>query len=250
MWYFRVGRAVRGGQMDKAIVWIGGVFTPMGLLFAALGGWFYLQDRSFAENGLRAQGTVVDVVGSRDSDGDYTYRPVVEFSDSAGERRRFVSRVGSSPPSYSTGERVNVIYEPWSPDNAIIDGFVDRYLFPVIFMSLGTLFAAIGGGLFFAMFRRRRIVSQLRARGLPIQARFVECYRDTSIKVNGRSPWRVVCEATHPTTGKLETFKSDAVWSDPSERIAGRSLRVLVDPAKPKRHFVDLSPFLEPAAAG
>ena len=234
--------------MGKATVWIGAIFTPIGLLFAAIGGWLYFEDRSFAASGVRTQGTVIDVHASRDSDGDFSYRPVVEFVDAAGERHQFVSRVGSNPPRHSPGKRVDVIYQPWSPDEAVIDGFFDRLFLPLIFMGLGSIFAAIGGGLLIALLRRRRIVAQLRSTGLPIQAQFVECYLDRSIKVNGRSPWRVTCQATHPATGKLETFKSDAVWADPTEQVSGRALRVFVDPARPKRHFVDLS-FLDHSAA-
>jgi hypothetical protein len=234
--------------MGRATFWIGGAFAAMGLLFAVVGGWLYLEDRSFAESGVRTGGTVIDVVGSRDSDGDYTYRPVVEFHDAAGERRQFVSRVGSNPPRHSPGERVGLIYQPWSPDEAVIDGFFDRFFLPLMFIGLGSLFAAVGGSLFFFLLRRRRIVAQLRSTGLPIQAKLVECYLDRSIRVNGRSPWRVRCEATHPATGRIETFRSDAVWTDPTGQVVGPALRVLVDPARPKRHFVDLS-FLDDGAA-
>jgi hypothetical protein len=234
--------------MSRATFWIGGVFAAMGLLFAVVGGWLYLEDRSFADGGVRTESTVIDLVGSRESGGDYTYRPVVEFHDASGGRRQFVSRVGSNPPRHSPGQRVDVIYQPWSPDEAVIDGFFDRFFLPMMFIGLGTLFAGVGGGLLFFLLRRRRIVSQLRSTGLPIQAKFVGCYLDRSIKVNGRSPWRVRCEATHPATGELETFRSDAVWTDPTGQLAGRALRVFIDPARPKRHFVDLS-FLDDGAA-
>ena len=43
-----------------------------------------------------------------------------------------------------------------------------------------------------------------------------------SVKVNGRSPYRVTCQANHPATGKLMSFKSDAIWADPSEKLAAR----------------------------
>jgi hypothetical protein len=152
------------------------------------------------------------------------------------------------PVTGDGGEQVDVIYQPWSPDEAVIDGFFDRFFLPLLFIGLGTLFAAIGGGLLFFLFRRRRIVAQLRSTGVPIQAKFVDCYLDRSIKVNGRSPWRVRCQATHPATGNLETFRSDAVWADPTGHVVGRALRVFVDPARPKRHFVDLS-FLDDGAA-
>ena len=79
---------------------------------------------------------------------------------------------------------------------------------------------------------------------MPIQAKVVECYRDTSVRVNGRSPWRVVCQATHPATGKLHSFKSEAVWIDPSAQLAGtRACACSSIRRGPKRHLVDLSPY-------
>ena len=229
--------------MGRVWVWVGGIFAAVGLAFVAGAGWFFLADRSFAAAGVHTQGTVIEMIGSRDSDSDYTYKPVVEFRDADGLRHVFTSSFSSSPPQYSTGETVEVIYAPDTPDEAVIDSFVDRFLLPLVFGGLGTLFAAIGLGLLFARLRSRRIAAQLRASGLPIQARVVECYRDTSVQVNGRSPWRVVCQATHPATGKLHSFRSEPVWVDPSAQLAGREVRVFVDPARPKRHLVDLTPY-------
>ena len=229
--------------MGRVLVWIGGVFAALGVAFLAGAGWSYLADRSFAAAGAHAQGTVIEMVGGRDSDGDYSYKPVVEFRDADGRRHVFTSNVSSSPPQHAAGERVQVIYAPATPDEAVIDSFLDRFLLPLILGGLGTVFAAIGFGLLFARLRGRRIAAELRASGLPIQAKVVECYCDTSVRVNGRSPWRVVCQATHPATGKLQSFKSEAIWIDPRAQLAGKDVRVLVDPARPTRHLIDLSPY-------
>jgi hypothetical protein len=127
----------------------------------------------------------------------------------------------------------------------MIDGFMDRFFLPLMFVGMGSLFAAIGAGMLFAYVRRRKIIAQLRRSGLPIEAEFLECYRDTSTKVNGRSPYRVVAQTTHPATGKLESFKSDPIWLDLSRQLAGEKVRIFVDPARPKHHFVDLSEFID-----
>lgn len=229
--------------MGRVLVWIGGIFATLGVVFVVGAGLVYFKDRSFAESGTRAEGTVVEMIASRDSDGDYTYKPMVQFRDAEGLSHVFTSSVSSSPPQYSTGEAVTVIYAPTSPDRAVIDSFVDRFLMPLIFGGVGTVFAAIGFGLLLARLRRRQIDAQLRASGLPIQAKVTECYHDTSVQVNGRSPWRVVCQAPHPIDGKVHSFTSAAVWVDPGPTLAGKEVRVLVDPARPARHLVDLTPY-------
>ena len=236
--------------MSKVLAWIGAIFAAIGLVLAAIGGWFYLEDRSVTDGGARTQGTVIAMAGGRDADGDYSARPVVEFFDAGGARHVFTSSISTSPPAYTTGERVDVIYAPGSPDEAIVDGFVDRFLVPLIFGGIGVLFAVVGLAMLFAWLRRQRIVARLRATGVPIQARFVECYHDTSVEMNGRSPFRVVCQATHPGTGKLHSFTSDPIWIDLSAQLAGRDVRVFVDPARPKHHAVDLSGLVDESQMG
>ncbi|MGV2497673.1 DUF3592 domain-containing protein [Pelagerythrobacter aerophilus] len=231
--------------MPRIFAWIGAAFLAFGLVFAAVGLWAWAGDRALAEAGTQASGTVIDLSRRYDSDSGSTYRPVVEFHDAKGTRHEFVGSVGSSPPAYSRGETVSVIYDPAAPGRAMIDGFLDRYFLPLVFGGMGGVFAVLGGGLLFFFIRRRRIVARLKDSGVPISAKFVECYRDTSTRVNGRYPWRVVGQATHPTTGKLQSFKSDAIWVDLSEQLRGGDIRVLIDPARPKQHFVDLSDYVE-----
>ena len=84
--------------MNKVVLWIVGIFLPMGLLFVGIAGWIWLEDQAIAENGLRGRGTVIELARSRNSDGDVTYRPIVEFFDSNRTRHEFTGQVGSSPP--------------------------------------------------------------------------------------------------------------------------------------------------------
>lgn len=231
--------------MGKILLWIGGIFTPLGLLFAAIGGWFFVEDRQLAAEGLRAEGQVIELVSVRDSDGGSTYKPVVEFTDADGRTHRFTSSFSSSPPAHSPGERIEVIYLPADPGRAVIDSFLGRHLFPLIFGGIGTLFACIGAVLVLVYFRRRRAVAELRANGVPIDAQFLECYRDTRIAVNHRHPFRIACQAVHPATGQLKRFESDPVWIDPTALIGDTKIRVLVDLRRPDSYLVDLSPWVD-----
>ncbi len=227
--------------MNKVILFIGAIFLPLGLIFAGVGLWAYFDDKALADAGLRAGGTVVELSRSRDSEGSVSFRPVVAFRDARGIEHQFVGSLGSNSSRHSIGETVGVIYDPDAPGRARIDGFMDRFFLPLMFGGIGSIFALVGAGMLAAYFRRRKIVAELKARGLPIEADFLECYLDTRTKMNGRSPWRVACQAVHPATGKLQRFESDPIWVDPSERIGkDGKIRVLVDPGRPKHHFVDL----------
>lgn len=231
--------------MSKVKLWIGLPFMLFGLVFAGIGGWFYWSDRELANSGTHTQGTVVDLQSSRNSDGDMTYKPVVEFSDRNGTRFQFVERIASSPPSFSRGEKVDLIYDPEDPENAMIDSFTTRYLFPLVFGGFGLLAALIGGWLMLSFVRRRRVIAELKQTGLRIQASFTQCYLDTSVKINGRSPYRVAVQATHPATGRLTSFTSDPIWLDLSEVLKDRDVPVIVDPQDPDDYYVDLSEWVD-----
>ncbi len=230
---------------SKATLWIGAFFAAIGLLFAGIGLWFVAADQQLAAKGGMTTGTVVALHQHYDSDGDRMYRPEVEFTDGRGTVHRFRSQISSNSPGFSRGEQVQVLYDPSAPGDAAIDSFMQRHFLPAMFTGIGSIFALIGGGMVMHFVRRRRMVAQLKQTGVQISAKFIECYRDTSVKINGRSPFRVVGQATHPATGRLQSFKSGPIWLDLTEQLSHQDLDVLIDPADPKRYYVDLSEWVD-----
>lgn len=227
--------------MPKFVFWIGAVFLAAGLAMLGGAAWVENSARSFETSAITAGGTVVDLSRRSSDDGGYVYAPVVEWFDDAGTRHEFVGGVASSPPSHAQGERVTVLYPPGLPGRARVDDFANRYLATLVLGGLGAVFALVGGGIAFFHVRGRRRIAQLKGAGVPIQAEFLETWRDSSVTVNGRHPYRVAAQATHPSTGKLCRFESGPIWVDPTDALKGRTVRVLIDPHDPESHFVDLS---------
>src|SRR3990167_6474359 len=98
--------------------------TGIGLLVGAF--LLFRSTDSFVDRAARAEGTVVDFVKSR-SNNSTTYRPVVQFVGPSGQEVEFTSSSGSSPASYSKGERVEVLYLSADPQSATINGFFDLW---------------------------------------------------------------------------------------------------------------------------
>ena len=218
----------------------------MGLFALAVGGWSMWSDRQFAETGVQATGKVVSFEKSRvkrnNNPGYRTmYAPVVEFQDNNGERHSFVGQVGSVSPAYSVGERVNVIFDPWSPDDAIIDDFRSRQKIPLIFLGVGLIVGGIGAVVIYFILRRQRLNAQLRANGILVYAQYVNCERNRRTKVKGQWPYIVSVQGTHPTTGQSTTFESPPIWINLSAVLKGKTVPVRVDPSDPKHYLVDLS---------
>jgi len=117
------------------------IFTLFGLLFFAIGSGLTMRQRSLEQQGIEAQGVVIDLQENYDSDGS-TYKPVVQFKTRGGQNVEFASSYSSNPPAYDIGESVTVVYPPENPSEAIIKG--DGQILHIIFMLLGGIFASVG----------------------------------------------------------------------------------------------------------
>ncbi|MEU3742327.1 DUF3592 domain-containing protein [Streptomyces sp. NPDC032198] len=140
------------------LIAFGTLFTVIGLILAGV-------SISFLTDAERAKGTVVSLEWridhsgssskSRGSDGPVAY-PVVEFTSADGKPRSFEGSMGSNPPAYDQGERVDVLYRADSPGDARIDGFVSLWLLPLIFGGIGLVIVGVGTAIAVAGRRRRR----------------------------------------------------------------------------------------------
>ena len=222
-------------------------FIGVGLLAGALA--LALNTRSFISSAKSAPGVVTELIQKRDSDGSVTYTPVTTFTADNGSTITFTSSFSSNPPSYDVGEKVEVLYAPDNPNEARIRGFGSLWLGPVILGGLGLVFSAIGFGITIALRLRAKRREWLMAYGTEILADFQSVERNTSLKVNGRSPWRVIAQWQNPETGQLHVFNSENLWFDPSNYIQTKQLKVLLDPKNAKRYHVDIS-FLPQLAPG
>lgn len=74
-----------------------------------------------AQGATRVEGTVVALEQSEGIDDGKVFSPVVEFTALEGGRYRFTSNVATSPPSFTLGARVEVLYPPAEPAAAAIN---------------------------------------------------------------------------------------------------------------------------------
>jgi hypothetical protein len=81
---------------------------------------FYARIHHLETSGLRASGEVIDL--QVEPGGKTTvYRPIVSFKTKNEVSIKFIDLVGVTPPRHNRGERVNVLYDPDKPVDAIID---------------------------------------------------------------------------------------------------------------------------------
>ncbi|MES2820985.1 MAG: DUF3592 domain-containing protein [Pseudomonadota bacterium] len=218
----------------------------VGLLVGAL--LLFKSTSSFIDQATSAEGTVVDLVASRSSNST-TYRPVVRFLSQSGQNVEFTSSTGSSPASYSTGEKVEVLYLASDPQGAQISGFFDLWGGSVILAGLGSVFFLVGGGIILFGVLHGRKEAFLRQQGMPIETQFQGVEINESLTVNGQNPFRVVTQWLNPETTEVHVFRSNNLWFDPVSYINGSKVIVFIERGNPSKYHVDLS-FLPKVATG
>jgi len=105
------------------------------------GGWYaYEHKRLFLQNAYTAEGTVVELLAKRDSEGTLTYAPKVRFTPLQSlQEVTFVSKVSSSHPSVKPGDFVTVLYDPGDAKDAIIDRGKWNYIISMAMTGGGLL---------------------------------------------------------------------------------------------------------------
>ncbi|BAL98825.1 hypothetical protein CLDAP_07860 [Caldilinea aerophila DSM 14535 = NBRC 104270] len=92
---------------------------------------------------LPAEGQIVQVIPLANSKGKALFYPIVEFCTAEGQTIRFQGSTGSNPPAHRVGDKVQVRYDPQSPESAVVDSW-DLWLPSILFIGTGGFFVLVG----------------------------------------------------------------------------------------------------------
>ncbi len=224
---------------------IGIVFSLLGAVQIGIGGIVAYFDLSFRHSALKTQGTVAEVIERTGSESGKQYYPVIEFRTETGQRCSFEGDGSSSVSEYKTGNSVHVLYDPKDPSDAKLESAQEMILIGIVFGGIGLVFGSIGAIILFIHIRRARDIEWLKQNGTRVEADFDHVFYDRSLKVNGKSPFVIICKWPNPVDGQVMTIRSERLWTDPTPFIATKKLTVLVDSGNAKRNYIDVS-FLPP----
>lgn len=172
---------------------------------------------------------------------DFSDRPVVTF-DYYGQPQEFRSSFSSS--DMYVGDAVTVHYPPGKPEEAEIKSFFSQWFVP-LFLSVFVL--SFGGIGFYGLSKQMKLIRAKRdlftyGRGRKTSIPVADIIYDTSFKVNGRSPFVIVCQYHDAVSNKLYEFKSEHIWYDPTEFVKSREgIDIYVDPNDLTRYYMDIS---------
>lgn len=239
----------------KVIRLIFTIFGVVGVGLLAGGIWSVLRTRQFLQTAVSVPGVVVENVWREDrtTTGNarregvtWAYYPRIRFRTADGQDINFVSNIGASPPSYRVNEAVAILYDPRQPSNASTSSFASLWVGSIVLLGMGVMFASPGIG--FIVWKRvnDRKTAWLRQNGRRIQAEVTGVLLNTSLNVNGASPYRIACQWLDPASNQVYLFHSANIWYDPSNYVP-KMLEVLVDPNNLRRYTVETSFLPKPA---
>lgn len=222
----------------------GAIFSAVGLPLLIIAGFLIFRDIAFFNKAVEARGTVIELEEkvSRDRDGtSRSYYPRVSFIDNKGKEFTFTSNSGSNPPGFSEGEEVTVLYDPASPSKAKIDTFFQTWGMSFFVAILGVIFSALGLSFLIYAIKKIRMKKWLKSNGQAISAEVKSIGLNTSVKINGQSPWQIIAQWQDASSDTVYIFKSEHIWFDPTDFIKDQTVKVLIDPKNPKHYYMDIS---------
>lgn len=212
----------------------------LGLVLMVIAYMLFQSASAFLDKAVSAEGTVTELVRSR-SDDSISYRPVVEFTAQNGTPVEFVSSVGSNPPNYSPGERVEVLYDPANPVDAQLNSNLASWGGSVVVAGIGGLFLVSGLVMFFTGRRNAARKAALMQEGLRLETTYQGVERNTGFSVNGKHPYNVNTQWLNPESLEVHVFKSENLWFDPSPYIDTQTIAVFIEQGNPGKYHMDLS---------
>ena len=215
----------------------GAIFFIVGLGMLAGGVLWGLRTQRFVSSAERADGIVTDLDLRSDSDGS-AYYPVVSFTTKEGKEVTFTSSTGGNPPPKRRGDKVGVLYDATSPEEAEIDSFFSLWFGPLLIGGVfGTLFPLVGVLAMLGGVRERVTRRRLRENGQRIVAE-MQGVEGPSVGLAG---WTILARAADQN-GIQRIFRSAPLAKDPGAMLAGRTtVDVIVDPANYGTYEIDLA---------
>jgi hypothetical protein len=130
-------------RWDIAIVLIP---ITIGTGFIAGAGAAGLRQWQIVHHYARATGHVVEIAKNARSARSRTslYSAIVAFTTDSGRRITFAQGSAASHPGLREGEAVNVLYDPVTPERAVVDRFWDHWGLTAILLAIGAPFLAAG----------------------------------------------------------------------------------------------------------
>lgn len=136
--------------------------------------------------------------------------------------------------SMYVGKGITLYYNPQNPGNIKVEEGMT--VVTVLTSVMGGIFALVGFLVMFFSFKRG---SKLKKTGKRFEGQVLSIDCNTSVRVNGRNPYKVTCRVEDYSKGEAYIYKSKNVYLDLYEYNL-ETVPVYVDVNNPAKYFVDV----------
>lgn len=222
------------GNRVENLAWL--IFTIVGTVFVAIGIILFGSVFNYT-NKIETTGIITEIWSSRDSDNNRNHKVYVSY---VAEGNEYESTLNGYSSSFYEGKEIEIYYDKDNPNKI---GMKSLDLLFLLFPGLGLISLIIGVTGISSKARGKKSGKRLKENGELIYADYVETIINISYSVNGRHPYKIICEWTNPLDGEEYTFKSKNIWSNPEDIIEERNIKqfpVYIDKNNKKKYFVDI----------
>lgn len=219
------------------------IFVAIGFCLLVGAFFSYQNSKFFLQGSISANGTVIaiDRSSSPGKKGKSpSYHPVISFTTESGEPIEFRSSTGRGKNTYTKGQIIEVLYQQAAPRQARMNSFFSLWGATLILAGLGAVFFALGYSIIFFSKRKEKKIVYLKKHGISVEATFNNVAVNTSLKVNGKSPYQIIAHWQDPKTSSVHQFNSDNIWFDPTNYVKAEKITVLTERNNPKKYHVDI----------
>jgi len=215
------------------------VFLLFGVVFTGVG---YMASKSFEidQSWMQTTGEVIDTT-SRLSDGQTTYRPIVQY-DVSGQQYTITGSIGgSSRPSL--GDMREVGYNPQQPAQAKLVEGAESKIFSLLFPLIGIVSIILSIYFFIKSRSRSRKIKTILQAGQKVQGVLLSINSNSS--QNGHKIYKIKVAAPD-LNGVVQNYTSDSITG--ADGIDMMDLRenpipidVYIDRANSENYYVDIT---------
>lgn len=226
--------------MEKTFKILTAVFGGIGIIMLIIGVLIFKSTKDFQSKAILTEGTVIEMVQMRGSNGMLSHAPVVSYMAKDEQEHIYYSSSYSNPPSYSVGEKVQIYYDPANPDDAQLGGGAS--IAAIIVSAIGFFFLLAAIIILLVNKNKAANAKMLMQNGRKLQADIITVDYNTSININDRNPFVITCQWSDTQQNEVLLFQSGNIWFDPSPFLADKKqLDVYVDFNNFKKYYVDIS---------
>lgn len=229
---------IKKNKFDN-LLWI--IFSSIGLFIIILGVIIFYAVFNIP-NKVETTGVITKIISSSNKGSNTSHEVYISYKVKGKE---YESHINGYSSSFYEGKEVDIYYDQKDPYRI---GVKSLNLLFLIFPGIGAIFFIIGGIGLLINLNKNNLAKRLKENGKLIYANYVECVINTSLNINGRHPYNIICEWINPEDNKTYIFKSANIWINPEMIISDRNITtipVYINTKKLKQYYVDTTSITE-----